>query len=482
MKQFRNQFLISNKELKINTKDFSCSSFHELKIYHSNECDVTFHHDGDNGVILIGYIIDPDSNVTTKEILKNISGRKENKNYIDYVNKLSGRFLLIIKDSSYTIAGDACGLKSLYYVNRKDVFLAGSSVSILEEELQEKNKKRESFYLESEYVSKNIEHWIPSGISINEEILHLTPNHLLEVKDLEQVRFWPSKKIKEMSYSSAKDRTKEIIKNSITIANIKYKLSLPITAGWDARLLLALSKEIASGLFIYTLKYRDLSESSSDIKIPNEILKKLSLSHNIIDCKKDASEEFKSIYKSNTNPSHYNDWGVIAYGIYNSPLKEMTCLKGNCSEIARCFYFSDGKKRTIDNHKQIMALEKGWSSIDFIDVRIKEWFDKTKPVCDEYGYDILDIFYWEHRMGSWQSSSQLEWDISQESFTPYNNRELMEVMLSIESKYRSEPGGYTLYKDIIKESWPELLEYPINPKNLKQKTKSFIKKIISAVR
>ncbi len=75
--------------------------------------------------------------------------------------------------------------------------------------------------------------------------------------------------------------------------------------------------------------------------------------------------------------------------------------------------------------------------------------------------------------------SQLEWDIVQETFTPYNCRLLMETMLGVNIKYRVIPSNI-MYREIIKSLWEELLEIPINPNSTKlsskEKLKSFIKK------
>lgn len=477
MKIYSNQFLISNTLIKSEINNFVSVDLIGLHIYHSDECNILHFEKGSNpAVLMLGFIIDYESpNKKQIDILEDISKGVSNGDYLEYINKLSGRFLLVIKDDGYKFIGDACGLKSLYYTGDSNAFLMGSSVSIIENETNKKDSERELYYLKSNYVSKNIEHWIPSGISINREIFSLTPNHLLNTNKMEQVRFWPNKERVDVDYVDAKEKVKSIIKESIRVAGSRYKLSFPITAGWDARLLLSLSKEISNDMFIYTLKYRDLDDLSADIKVPRELLKDVDLKHHVIDCNIPQDQAFEALYRKNTNPSHYNDWGVIAHGIYKSKIKGMVCLKGNCSEIARCYYYSDGIKKEVSDYTQIIALEKGWAGVEFIEARVQEWFLETKPICDKYGYDILDLFYWEHRMGSWQSSSQLEWDVSQEAFTPYNNRELMGIMLSIESKFRSEPQ-YKLYHDIIDESWPELLKHPINPRTLKQILKSAIKK------
>ena len=69
-------------------------------------------------------------------------------------------------------------------------------------------------------------------------------------------------------------------------------------------------------------------------------------------------------------------------------------------------------------------------------------------------------------MGSWQAMSQLEFDIVQEEYTPFNCRKLLGILLSAEMKYR-QPPGYKLFRQIIFNLWPDLLKESINPKLFK---------------
>ncbi|MEX6087866.1 hypothetical protein [Raoultella planticola] len=222
MKIYSNQFLISNTLIKSEINNFVSVDLIGLHIYHSDECNILHFEKGSNpAVLMLGFIIDYESpNKKQIDILEDISKGVSNGDYLEYINKLSGRFLLVIKDDGYKFIGDACGLKSLYYTGDSNAFLMGSSVSIIENETNKKDSERELYYLKSNYVSKDIEHWIPSGISINREIFSLTPNHLLNTNKMEQVRFWPNKERVDVDYVDAKEKVKSIIKESIRVAGV----------------------------------------------------------------------------------------------------------------------------------------------------------------------------------------------------------------------------------------------------------------------
>ena len=42
-----------------------------------------------------------------------------------------------------------------------------------------------------------------------------------------------------------------------------------------------------------------------------------------------------------------------------------------------------------------------------------DWLCETRPLAKKFGYEILDLFYWEQKMATWQAQSQLEFDIAQ---------------------------------------------------------------------
>jgi hypothetical protein len=77
----------------------------------------------------------------------------------------------------------------------------------------------------------------------------------------------------------------------------------------------------------------------------------------------------------------------------------------------------------------------------------------------------------------------MEFDIAwHDIFTPFNCRELLVCMMSVDEKYRSSPD-HMLFKILIEEMWPELMCEPINPKDV-DKGRGFrkvLRKIASAV-
>src|SRR5258708_2619610 len=105
-------------------------------------------------------------------------------------------------------------------------------------------------------------------------------------------------------------------------------------------------------------------------------------------------------------------------------------------------------------------------------------YDRWLAGIDRSGnLDMFDLLFWEQRMGSWQAMAQLEWDIVQDVFTPFNCRNLLTHFLSVDRKYRI-PQNPILYTELMRLLWPEVLSEPINPAKNKTSVKAAVRQFV----
>lgn len=475
--KYRRQFLLSATKCE-QLNNWKRIIFGTHFLYVHPECSLNKLKTIDKELILIGYCIQPNSvGKTNKQILKDISKFSAIKEIPKLIYSLSGRFVLMIsfRENIY-IFNDACGLRQLFYLKNENNFYAASQPLLLNLVVKlHKNRNWDEYY-KSRYVKLNKEHHLPSGISLFNGVFQLVPNHYLNVIEGKQYRFWPNQQKKEISIEDSIKKISYLLENSIIEANRRFKLSLSLTSGKDSRIMLSASKKIINDLYIYTLKYRNLTDNSADLLIPKKLAHKLAFKHHIIDCTVPAEKEFYEIYSQNSEPAHWDDWGKIANAMLKQYPQDRVVIKGNCVEIGRCTYYKIGKHKKIHSIKQFYPFYDG-SELDFIKKRLSEWYDGIEHIERDYGYDLFDFFYWEHRMGNWQAQSQLEWDIVQEVFTPFNNREIIDTMLAVNPMYRSKPK-FTFFNLLIKNMWIELLSEPTNPSLFINKFKKDIKDIL----
>jgi hypothetical protein len=473
--KFRRQFL------------FTAIKCPELEEWHQEKLDTHFlyvHRDCEISridtltvsFILIGYVINPEEPAKTNmDILSGIASLPTEGNsqlpridgISEYLYGLTGRFVLLIKNRERLIFfHDPCGLKTLYYTSHQGSIYAASQPLLIKLVVPVRRGNRYRQYYNSGYVRKTLEHFIPAGCSLYDSIYHLVPNHYYDSTINKQIRYWPVRPVKKREFNESVDEFARILKKTMVAANSRFKLAIAITAGLDSRMILSACKDFAPDIFFYTLQYRALTENSNDIKIPGRLLARLGLNHTVIDCRKPVDKDFGSIYESNSDIPHLDDWGKMAKGMYDELPRGYVVVKGNGAEIGRGVLYAGKEHPEITTYEYLFTVErewKGWENIPFIRKSVSEWYDGIKAGKVNHGYQLLDLFLWEHRMGSWQSQSQLEWDIVYDAFTPFNNRELINILLSVDPKYRCYGPEFLFFKKAIKILWEETLQEPINP-------------------
>jgi len=426
---------------------------------------------------LVGFAIDPHHpQRSNAEILDSLLAAPCSPGEIaKRLHSLSGRFVLILHTGEDAfVFHDPCGLRSVCYAEHEGRVHVGSQPLLLGEVLPLQEGERFRSYFNSEYVKNNTEHWIPGGCCLFENVGRLLPNHFLHLSTLRQERYWPVRRIPERPAEQVAPEAADLLRRLLQAAHQRFELALPLTAGRDSRMLLSACRGIAGDVYFYTLQYRDLTPASADIRIPRELLGSLGYTHHLIDCRVDIDPDFARVYEKNTPLAHTRDWGEIAQGLMRSYPASRVCLKGNCAEIARCAYYKTGKHPPVKSSQSLVRLVRGWGELGFVKDHVANWFSQASPIANDAGVDILDLFYWEHRMGSWQAQSQLEWDIVQEAYSPFNHRELLETLLGVHPRHRRAPT-YRLHRRMYEALWPEVLNQSVNPA---ESAKSRVKRVL----
>lgn len=423
---------------------------------------------------LLGYMIDPyNPDHSNSDVLQRLVATAHNLDDVpNFLYDIAGRFVLIVTFNSETfVFHDPCGLRTFYYTRQKGAFYAGSQPEILKLVIPVQEGDRFHSFLQSDYKKNHIEYWIPGGLSLFEDIHHLIPNHYLNISSTTQVRYWPVRTLLIQEPGEAVIKAGELIRKLLEAGNKRFPLAVTVTAGLDSRVLLSGCKSIAGDSYFYTLKYRHLNSRSDDLRIPRSILSSLGYPHHVIDCLRAPDSEFSQIYERNVPVSHA-DWARIAFGMHGVFPQHGVATKGSALEIMRFAYHIEVKRLPITSSQDIIDSEPGWADFPFICQEVSNWYDKALPICEKYKLDILDLFYWEHRIGSWQGRSQLEWDIVQETYCPFGHRGLIELVLGVQPEYRSElythpqyPGepSFPFFTEICRYLWPEVMQQQVNP-------------------
>ena len=74
------------------------------------------------------------------------------------------------------------------------------------------------------------------------------------------------------------------------------------------------------------------------------------------------------------------------------------------------------------------------------------------------GFDLNDVFYWEHRMGMWSAAQHNELDPATPSLTGYNSRRVYEAAFGMNPPERLTKE---LLREVIRRYDPPMAEIPL---------------------
>lgn len=462
--RYRRQFLLA-PGFASDLPDWKRSQIHD-SLFITYHPELPLHQVTNNGktITLLGYILDPyHPKFSDLDILNDMVKRLEKIDDIFCLTySMGGRWVLIVQDKEeIRLLHDAAGTRQVVYSFHNNQIWCASQAGLIADRLGlQIDPEIRSEFIESEYFQKTEESFFPNDVTPFKEVKLLIPNHYLNLKTGKTSRYWPNEKRKSISLSEGVQKSAKLLSLLMESASNRFELALTTTAGLDSRVLLAASKNIRNNLYCYTLVYSPEDMKAADITVPAALLPKLGLKHNCFHCPPEMSPFFKEIYMQNT-PFAHESWGRIGEGIYTNFPKNKLAIKGNAGEIGRRIYRLDKNKKVDGSGLAGLVMMDGQP---FAIKQFSTWLSAVAEPANKNDYNILDLFYWEQRMGQWQAMSQLEWDIAQEVFTPYNCRELIVTILGVDSQYRKRPN-YIFQHELIKTLWPETLDNPINPRS-----------------
>lgn len=420
-------------------------------------------------LILLGYILDPFSpDMSDQEILNELAIINDFDGLIKKSEKYSGRWILIYEDShSIKMFHDPCGQRQVYYYFKDQNIACASTTSIINHFFSlEPDCTRElaQFMQSGEFLNKEND-WIGDG-TIFLHVKHLMTNFYLDLLNRKIVRYWPVEPLGSLGLNEGVLLGSQIIKGTIMAANKRQKLALAVTAGMDTRILLAASRDIKENILYYIGVYGTSKRFENDLNVPTQLFRRLGVPFYAQRLSRPMPDDFKQMYMKNVIMAR-PDLPKSTF-MYQQLIdfEDKLVVNGNACEIAREMPFHRPypfKKLSACNLANgYLGYPKSAYAIGHLD----KWLKEIRPYCEANNVNIHDMLYWEQKMGNWGALYPAEQDIAVEQLTPFNNRLFLSLMLSVDVKYRIFPG-YTLFREMIRSLWPELLSEPINPRSLK---------------
>lgn len=427
--------------------------------------------------VLLGYAIDPfQPDLSEQNIMQRfVRSIKSVADVISGLEKVSGRFVLIVKcHEGLWIFHDAVALRQVQYcTDQHGAVWCASQAETLAERLEfEYDKEVLSYRDMPNYRLSRDEFWLINDRTPYREVRNLLPNHYLDLKQGQAVRYWPREGcIPSLSVDESNRLCTPILENSIRVAATRFDLRMGISAGIDSRKTLAASKDVKGRLYYFTHTPTQASMRMNDVETPSRLLPRLGLEHHKLGMQF-MSDDFRKFYERSATWARETR-GHISYTLLDHFGPESTVLNSNISEVAQCVYWLPKSKVNGETLSIISGLNHPLAISEF-----QKWIEGAQTACGKAGMNILDLFFLEQRMGRWATAAFSEYDITHETFNPYNNRYLHCLMLAIPERHRRNRRWDVIIKH-IKYMWPEVLLEPINsPDGILDKVQQFIRRFI----
>ncbi len=396
--------------------------------------------------------IDPD--LENQAIVERIAQNSKSFDEFErYANTLSGRWMFLVEiDDELRLYPDTTGQRPIFYTDAPGELWVGSQPLLLAQELglRVDQDRTSTFFAHPHGVS-----W-PGLVTPYRKIAQLWPNHYLDLRSGQSHRFWPVSPIKPQSLEEGARILVELLSKIIRGMAQRSKLNLWLTGGYDSRVLFAVSRALHAEMSFSV--FNNYKCASFDTTISRALVRKSNRSIDVVRLKR-ANRTFWDLLRTNT-ASMSLEPGNVTKTAFEGFATDQLYLTGSIGEIGRCFYYGKGTTRPDVNPESLCRIAYYEGNAVALDVFHKWLAGVRETVPPEFGIDELDLFYWEHRLGTWLAMQSLGNDTFIDTISPFNCRAVLETMLGVDVENRKEP--YLLFREICEQAFPEVLSEPFN--------------------
>ena len=178
----------------------------------------------------------------------------------------------------------------------------------------------------------------------------------------------------------------EVLRGQINAAAHRYTLALPLTAGWDSRVLLAVSRDVLDQFSgTYTMRHPYMSDRHEDVRIPPKLAQTASMPHQFYINSEEADPKDEQLLEAQVDaPNPRNP--AMHTNVYNPHLADQLIISGIASETAKRYY---GEETNLQPER--LAILTGYGDHPFVVESLTEWLQNAQSISD-LGYDPPRLF------------------------------------------------------------------------------------------
>lgn len=412
--------------------------------------------DQEREVLLLGQATDSAKELRTSEsvapeLLSKLAGPAGWDSFDEAVTWLGGRFVVVgRRKDALRVHVDAMATRSCYWAKQNEQIVLGSHSALVAEAVGDTSSAGCSWVLSHPDYDNPAGKWLPGMIGPHDAVKLVIANCVLTVDQgtVTHRRFF-STPPEKLTVSEATERYLAEVRFQMDAALDQVPKSfLGLTAGSDSRAMISATLDLLqeNDVTAYTYHFfmRDADHSRDDLLGANRLAYLSGLPHRILDVSArhtDADSAFRTLY-SRTFPT-WARFPTLARTYYEDLGSSDALILGIGGEVGTVFY----REREYDEITPAVLAAKYTQSAFKNDQGLietmAEYMDYTQlDAQHSAGYDILDLFYWEHRMSSWAAYGYAEADFGPRVVLPLNSRRIFHAMLSLPYKNRLRKSVY----------------------------------------
>ena len=464
---FRRQFLIGPQSFTPNSYWNVRPLLNGLILSHHCDLPVDIHEHGGKLIGILGRAYDAsEPSKTQAQMAEELLVHSDSVHQV--IRKTwpwAGRWVVLFQVSSASyIFSDPAGLRQIFYSFHQNGPWVGSQPEIIKQMCPLRYCSDSDFvaFITHPQFAQSECSWVGDH-TLYDDCYHLLPNHYLDLVKKRAIRFFPDDQLESQELPKVVAKASEIFRGIYrAVVHREGCVLQALTAGWDSRVLLAASKEVSNHVEYFIDRHGVLQENHPDVKIPLYLADRLGLRFHVRDTRDILPGWFTGILVQNVSGARIIPKTRIIFGHFLRDENRIN-LNGNTAEIARNAYdeyglIPENRQLTVDELVNLFAYT-GYSGIDYVRNQLQLW----KQELDERSLDtarLLDFMYWEQRMGNWGAFFPAEQDIAIDEIAPFNCRSLLETLIAAPRELRTRPK-WTLFRELIREMWPDALNVPI---------------------
>ena len=352
------------------------------------------------------------------------------------MDDLCGRFALVFhREGRVCVLHDPIGSRAVFY-HAGATFAVGSHPLLVASAVGAAPCPEVAAFMADPGYGERANKYLPGDRTPFRDVLALTPNCLIDSMDGAVHRYWPRGRNNPTSietFDAALDRHLAALADHVSG---RYHPVFGLTGGVDSRTAIAAFRR--RGVAFETVTWRANALAAKERRIVVALARLLGVPHHALQTRSGEIGDMAAREAGGMRgPQRIAPAMLRAF----ADRSDLIFLRGWGGEVLRGYYhFKPGR---IKGHtpeemtRAYMVSPMSEESMAFAQRCFEQFHVRTESSrLVGLGYDPNDIFYWEHRLGTWAAAGNNELDPAMPSLIVFNGRRLFTTALGLSPRRR----------------------------------------------